>query len=83
MNEYQNPQNCGSPHKYFGGSNVNDVGNSYGTDEVQNNAQSDMGFSAPQNNTKKYVCRNCGTVHNGPDKPSNCCKCDCCDFRES
>ena len=35
MNEYQNPQNCGSPNKYFGGSNVNDVGNSYGTDEVR------------------------------------------------
>ena len=64
MNEYQNPQNCGSPNKYCGNSGISDVGNSYGNNNVESNAQSDIGFSQPQN-TKRYVCRNCGTVHHG------------------
>lgn len=88
MND-QYPSDCGSPNKYQSNEQINNVGNSYGVDDVENNAQTDIGFDVNNsvNNAegtagKKYVCRNCGTMHYGNDVPKNCCKCDCCDFRE-
>lgn len=90
MNEqYQNPTNCGSPNKYESSVNVQNVGNSYSNNNVQNNAQSDVGFNASYgvNNAegtegKRYMCRNCGTMHYGNESPKNCCKCDSSDFKE-
>ena len=86
MNEqYQYPTDCCSPNKYQSNNQVNDVGNSYGSSFEQNNAQSDIGFDvndAEGTAGKRYMCRNCGTMHYGNESPKNCCKCDCCDFKE-
>lgn len=88
-NQYQNPSDCGSPNKYQGNDAINDVGNSYSSDSISDNAQSDIGFNAgygAQNAEgtagKKYMCSNCGTMHYGNEAPKNCCKCDSCCFRE-
>ncbi len=81
----QQPSDCGSPNKYFSNNNVNDVGNSYGNSNVQDNAQSDIGFdvnNAEGTAGKRYMCSNCGTMHYGNEAPKNCCKCDGCSFRE-
>ena len=81
QNSYSNTSDCGSPAKYSGGSDVNNNANS--------NAQSDIGFdanygfrSAEGTAGKKYMCKNCGTMHYGSEAPKNCCKCDGCNFRE-
>ncbi len=83
MDQYQNPLDCGSPNKNQNDCSVQNVGNSYGQSNVQNNAQNDIGFDKSYGQQgKRYVCRNCGTVHRSDSAPKNCCKCDCCDFKE-
>lgn len=90
MNEqYQYPSNCGSPNKYQSNNQVENVGNSYSNSNVRDNAQNDIGFDvdygvndAEGTAGKRYMCRNCGTMHYGNEAPKNCCKCDASDFRE-
>lgn len=89
MNENQYPSNCGSPNKNQSGNQVNNAYNTYNEKDAQNNAQNDIGFDAnygnPNSNgnmNKRYMCKNCGTMHYGNDAPKNCCKCDSCEFRE-
>lgn len=94
MEEYQNPSDCGSPAKYQTTDNVQSVGNSCGRCNVNGNAQTDIGFDANYDAQdcgvknaegtagKKYMCKMCGTMHYGNEAPKNCCKCDCCDFKE-
>ncbi|MBQ8178378.1 MAG: hypothetical protein IJ033_04210 [Clostridia bacterium] len=93
FNSNNNPSNCGSPNKYYGNNNVSNVGNSSVDNNVHasvnNNAQTDIGFDANYGVSnaegtagKKYMCRNCGTMHYGNEAPKNCCKCDGCNFRE-
>ncbi len=80
-NSFTNPRDCGSPNKYLNNNGVSDNAN--------NNAQTDIGFDANYgvNNAegtagKKYMCRNCGTMHYGSEEPKSCCKCDGCSFIE-
>lgn len=93
QNSYSNTSDCGSPAKYTGGSdvtnNANNNANYNVNNNANNNAQSDIGFdanygfeNAEGTAGKKYMCKNCGTMHYGNEAPKNCCKCDGCNFRE-
>ncbi len=88
-NQYQNPSDCGSPNKYQNNNEINNVGNSYYSNAIDDNAQNDIGFNASYgvDNAegtagKRYMCMNCGAMHYGNEEPKNCCKCDSCSFRE-
>ena len=88
QNVNSNPNNCGSPNKYQGNNTVNNLGNSY-NNENAGNAQNDIGFDASYGLTnaegtagKKWMCRNCGTMHYGQEAPKSCGKCDSCNFKE-
>ena len=89
QNVNSNPNNCGSPNKYQESTSVENFGNSYNSNKVNSNAQSDIGFDAGYGLTnaegtagKKWMCRNCGTMHYGENAPKSCGKCDGCNFRE-
>ncbi len=82
MDQYQNPLDCGSPNKNLSNSDVQNGCNTCGNSNMENNAQNDIGFDKSYGSQKRYVCRNCGTIHRSDSAPKNCCKCDCCDFKE-